>query len=132
MMALMLHSGLPMIDIAAMNLQRQKAFEVLKTKQYSEILAHEQAHQAAAGAYGGGIVIDYDNNGVAVSGHVPIHIPALNIHHPESSLQAYQMIRHAALAPHSPSGQDFAIANLAQAQIGKAQVLIAKKFLAKN
>jgi hypothetical protein len=116
------------VDLAGVAAFRDNALQAIKTKQYSKILAHEQAHQSAAGPYGGGIVIQYDSNGVAIGGHVPVHFPGMDVHHPEKSLQAYQMIRNAALAPGADaSAQDFAVANLAQAQIGKAQLLLNQK-----
>ncbi|HEY9745699.1 MAG TPA: putative metalloprotease CJM1_0395 family protein [Oculatellaceae cyanobacterium] len=94
---------------------------------YNEVMTHEMQHKSAAGPYAGGIVINYDKNGIAVGGHVPIAIPALNPQNPEGSLQAFKMIRNAALAPADPSGADRSVAATAQALIGKAQVLMAKK-----
>lgn len=126
-MGLTLNSGRLVADMAAMGAMRENALQAIRAKRYAEIMSHEQAHAAAAGGYGGGIVIEYDANHIAKGGHVPIHIPGLNPQSPESSLKAYQTIRGAALAPHSPSGQDMAVASMAQALMGKAQVLIAQK-----
>lgn len=103
------------------------ALQRLKSERYAHIMAHEQAHQSAAGAFGGGIVINYDGNGVACSGHVPISIPALDPQNPEASMKAYNTIKNAALAPGDPSGQDMAVAAMAQARIGQAQVLMQQK-----
>lgn len=105
----------------------QAAFEQFKSQRYAEILSHEQAHQSAAGSLGGGIHIDFDSNGVAVGGHVPIQIPPLDPKNPEASYQSYCQVRNAALAPGDPSGQDCAVASKAQALMGQAQVLMARK-----
>jgi len=99
----------------------------IKAESYAHILGHEQAHQSAAGGYGGGISIEYDSNGVARAGHVPISIPGMNALDPESSLRAYSIIRGAALAPSDPSGQDMAVAAHAQSLYGQAQVLMGQK-----
>ncbi len=105
----------------------QAAFEQFKSQRYAEILSHEQAHQSAAGSLGGGIHIDFDSNGVAVGGHVPIQIPPLDSKNPEASYKSYCQVRNAALAPGDPSGQDCAVASKAQALMGQAQVLMARK-----
>src|SRR5689334_3589556 len=89
---------------------REAALSRLRSESYAHILGHEQAHQSAAGVYGGGIVIDYDRNGIAVSGHVPIHMPKLDPHNPEAAYSGYAAIRSAALAPSDPSGTDLAVA----------------------
>jgi hypothetical protein len=99
----------------------------IKAESYAHILGHEQAHQSAAGGFGGGINIQYDGNGVAVAGHVPISIPGLDSQNPETSLKAYNTIRGAALAPSDPSGQDMSVAAHAQSLMGQAQVLMGQK-----
>lgn len=99
----------------------------IKAESYAHILGHEQAHQSAAGGFGGGINIQYDGNGVAIAGHVPISIPGLNAQDPESSMRAYSTIRGAALAPSDPSGQDMSVAAHAQSLMGQAQVLMGQK-----
>jgi hypothetical protein len=107
--------------------EERAAFDQFKAQRYAEILSHEQAHQSAAGSLGGGIHIDFDSNGVAVGGHVPIKIPPLDPNNPETSYQSYSQVRNAALAPGDPSGQDCAVASKAQALMGQAQVLMARK-----
>lgn len=102
-------------------------FQRFKARQYSEIMAHEQAHASAAGSLGGGIHIQYDGNGVAVAGHVPISIPGLDRENPEVSYKNYSVVRSAALAPGDPSGQDMAVASTAQSLMGQAQVLMSRK-----
>lgn len=99
----------------------------IKAENYTHILGHEKAHQAAAGGFGGGINIQYDGNGVAVAGHVPISIPGLDSQNPETSLKAYDTICRAALAPSDPSGQDMSVAAHAQSLMGQAQVLMGQK-----
>lgn len=99
----------------------------IKAESYAHILGHEQAHQSAAGGFGGGINIQYDANGVAIAGHVPISIPGMDSLNPENSLKAYNTIRGAALAPSDPSGQDMAVAAHAQSLMGQAQVLMGQK-----
>lgn len=102
-------------------------FQRFKARQYSEIMSHEQAHASAAGSLGGGIHIQYDGNGVAVAGHVPISIPGLDRQNPETSYKNYSVVRSAALAPGDPSGQDMAVASTAQSLMGQAQVLMSRK-----
>jgi hypothetical protein len=105
----------------------QDLLKQIRQSQYKDIMAHEMAHQSAAGAYGGGIVIDYDGNGVAVGGHVPISFPGLDAQTPEASLQAYKTIYNAALAPDDPSGQDKSLAGKATGLMGQAQDMVALK-----
>jgi len=93
----------------------------------AHIRGHEAAHQSAAGSLGGSMSIQYDQNGVAVAGQVPISIPPMDRANPEASLKNYQTVRFAALAPGDPSGQDISVASRAQSLMGQAQVLIARK-----
>lgn len=113
----------------AMQAARETALSRLRSESYAHILGHERAHQSAAGAYGGGIVIDYDRNGIAVSGHVPIHMPKLDPHNPEAAYSGYAAIRNAALAPSDPSGTDLAVASRATTLMGKAKLLMDQKRL---
>ena len=102
--------------------------ERIKSESYSKILAHEQAHSSAAGSFGGGIHIEYDGNGIAVGGHVPIAIPGLDPANPEQSLANYMQIRGAALAPGADaSGQDHSVASMASSLMGQAQVAMQNK-----
>jgi hypothetical protein len=103
------------------------ALQRMKSENYAHILGHEQAHASAAGSLGGGITIEYDGNGVAVAGHVPISIPGLNAQNPEGNLKDYATVRSAALAPGDPSGADMGIAARASALMGQAQVLMSNK-----
>lgn len=106
------------------------ALAKVKRDNYAHILGHEQAHASAAGSLGGGIHIEYDGNGVAVAGHVPISIPGLSFQDPEGNLRDYGRVRAAALAPGDPSGADLSIASRASALMGQAQVLMAQKKMA--
>ncbi len=105
----------------------QDMLNALRSEREREIGAHEAAHASAAGIYGGGIVIERDSNGIPIGGHVPINIPPLDPQNPESSMQAYETIRGAALAPSDPSGADLSIASQAQSLFGQAQVLMNQK-----
>jgi hypothetical protein len=107
----------------------QDKLEELKTKMFDKIMAHEQAHASAAGAFGGAIHIDYDANGIAVGGHVPIMIPGLNKMNPEESLKAFEQIYSAAMAPGDPSSQDMSVAAQAQDLMGRAKVMMDQKDL---
>jgi hypothetical protein len=107
--------------------QQHPNLESIKQQSYNEIMAHEQAHANQLGGYGGSIHIDYDSNGIAVGGHVPVTFPALTPDNPDEALRGAQMIYRGALAPSNPSSQDVAVASRAQAIIGQAQVLINQK-----
>ena len=110
--------------------QQEQALNNLRSERYSEIMTHERAHQSAAGGFAGGITINYDKNGVAFSGSVPITVPALNPSNPSQSITAGNIIKNAALAPFRPSGADKNVAAIASNLISKAQKLIG--FLSKN
>ncbi|MBX2859835.1 MAG: hypothetical protein KTR14_01275 [Vampirovibrio sp.] len=99
----------------------------LKQDSLAEVMAHEQAHQSAAGAYAGAIHIDFDANGIAIGGHVPITFPPLTEDNPEIALKGAEMIRAAALAPSDPSGQDMSVASQAMDLLGRAKVMMDKK-----
>jgi len=98
-------------------------------KRDREVRAHEQAHKAVAGSYGGAIRYDYetgpDNNRYAVGGHVPIDMSEVP-NSPERTAQKMEVIQRAAMAPGDPSAADRSVASRA-AQIGnKAKVEVAK------
>lgn len=102
-------------------------FETYKQKTNDHILKHEQAHQSAAGALGGGIVIEKGSDGVAFAGHVPIQIPEVNAGNVDTTKKQNEQVKAAALAPSDPSGQDYLVAAQAQANINKALMLIKQK-----
>ena len=117
-------SGASIIKAAQNGQDPRAAFEQLKSQQYNKIMAHEQAHASAAGSFGGGINIQYGPGGIAVSGDVPVSMPALDPKNPASTIQAAQTVKAAALAPSDPSGQDMSVAAKAQGIMGQAQVLM--------
>jgi SprA-related family len=104
--------------------QQEASLDKLRSERYTEIMAHERAHQSAAGQYAGAIHIVYDGNKVPISGYVPINIPALDTFAPTSSVAAGTTIRNAALAPSKPSSADKNVAGLASRLIAKAQQLL--------
>lgn len=77
-----------------------------------EVIAHESAHQAAAGRFGGPVRYTYttgpDGRRYITGGEVSIHTPATS--DPEEALRNARQVMSAALAPGSPSGQDIAVA----------------------
>ncbi len=81
----------------------------------SEVRAHEAAHQAAAGALGGGASFTYqagpDGRQYAVGGEVPIRVAPGRT--PEETIENARQVRAAALAPADPSAQDLAVATSA-------------------
>ncbi|MDX2085444.1 MAG: putative metalloprotease CJM1_0395 family protein [Candidatus Melainabacteria bacterium] len=103
---------------------REEALANVRQQSYQHIMGHEMAHASSAGRFGGGIHIDYDGDGVAVAGHVPIQIPGINRANPSESLSAYHTIMAAAVAPSDPSGADLAVFAHAQSLYGQAQLLL--------
>jgi SprA-related family len=105
---------------------REQALEGLRKESYAHILGHEQAHAQAAGSLGGSIVIEFNGDGIAVAGHVPVHF-GFDPSNPESSLKNAQTVKAAAMAPGDPSAGDFAVAAKAEAYMGMAQMLIQER-----
>lgn len=80
----------------------------------TEVRAHEQAHLATAGQYAkGGASYSYetgpDGQRYAVGGEVSIDASPIK-GDPDATISKAQQIRAAALAPASPSGQDYKVA----------------------
>jgi hypothetical protein len=77
-----------------------------------EVVAHEAAHQAAAGRFGGPATYTYttgpDGKKYITGGEVSISTPATS--DPEEARRNAQQVMKAALAPGDPSGQDIAVA----------------------
>ena len=92
-----------------------------------EVIAHEAAHQAAAGALGGGVSYSYtqgpDGKSYITGGEVPIQIKQGST--PEETLRNMQQVMRAASAPADPSDQDHRVAAKAAALAAKAQQQIA-------
>jgi hypothetical protein len=105
---------------------REQALEGLRKESYAHILSHEQSHAMAAGSLASGIVIEFNGDGIAVAGHVPVHF-GFNPTDPESSLKNAQTVKAAAMAPGDPSAGDFAVAAKAEAYMGMAQMLIQER-----
>ena len=101
--------------------QAQK--DALIQKNYSEIYAHEQAHKTAGGALAGGIVIERNQDGIPIGGHVNIKMPTLNPQDPQKTIDDANTVIRAAMAPSDPSGQDYAVASSAQSIKMRAQAL---------
>lgn len=94
-----------------------------------EVIAHENAHQAAAGELGGGISYTYtkgpDGKSYITGGEVPIRFKEGST--PEETLQNMQKVQRAASAPADPSGQDMKVAAKAAAMASKARREISKE-----
>ena len=89
----------------------------------NEVIAHEAAHQAAAGDFGGGVSYSYiegpDGKSYIVGGEVPIKLKEGST--PEETLRNMQQVQRAANAPADPSGQDRQVAMKAAALASKAR-----------
>ena len=105
--------------------QQHAQKQALIRKNYAEIYAHEKAHQNAGGALAGPIVIEKNEEGIPVGGHVNIKMPSLNPANPQKAIDDASTVIRAAMAPSDPSSQDYAVAN--QAQNIKMQAQAMKK-----
>lgn len=103
--------------------EEQKELESLK-KRDTEVRQHEQSHLAAGGQYvKGGPTYSYqsgpDGHRYAVGGEVQIDkspVPG----DPEATIRKMQTIKMAALAPATPSAQDYSVAAAAANAAAKA------------
>ena len=103
---------------------QKQEIERLKKENYSRIYSHEAAHKAAAGSLGGPIVIEYNPQGIPVSGHVSIKIPSLNKSNPDETISQAKQVKRAALAPGSDlSEADLNVAHSADILLSEAQSL---------
>ena len=88
-----------------------------------EVIAHEHAHKAAAGEFGGAISYTYtegpDGKRYITGGEVPIKLRQGAT--PEETLRNMQQVQMAANAPADPSGQDRQVAAKAAAIAAKAR-----------
>ena len=114
------------------NLERQKKQAVtsrenqkqaLITKNYNDIYRHEAAHKAAAGSFGGAIVIEKNSEGIPVGGHVDIKMPALNPKDPDKTISDAKTVIGAAMAPADPSSQDYKVAAQARSIMSQAEYM---------
>ena len=77
----------------------------LINRNYNHIYNHEMAHKLAGGQFAGAISIERDENGIPVSGHVPITMPVLDKNNPQKTIDHANTVIRAALAPSDPSGK---------------------------
>lgn len=95
-----------------------------------QVVAHEQAHEAAGGGLAGAISYAYQRgpNGkrYAVGGDVPIRINQ-DPNHPRATIAQMRQVISAALAPADPSSQDRSVASRATQILLRAQRELAAK-----
>ena len=108
----------------------EKESQVRELKQIQqEVIAHEAAHQAAAGELGGGVSYTYtqgpDGQKYITGGEVPIRFKEGAT--PEETLRNMQKVQAAANAPADPSGQDMQVAAKAAALAAKARSEISQE-----
>ena len=88
------------------------------------VRAHEAAHKAAAGQYGGSITYTYetgpDGKRYAVSGSVDIDVSPVP-GDPQATIRKMETVMRAAQAPDDPSPQDRRVAARAAQQLERAQ-----------
>ena len=94
-----------------------------------EVIAHEAAHQAAAGEFGGGVSYTYtegpDGKRYITGGEVPIKLKQGAT--PEETIRNMQKVQAAANAPADPSGQDRQVAVKAAAIAAKARAQVSRE-----
>ncbi|MDD3022730.1 MAG: putative metalloprotease CJM1_0395 family protein [Syntrophomonadaceae bacterium] len=95
----------------------------------ARVRAHEAAHKAAAGQFGGPIVYHYavgpDGQRYVVGGEVSIHAPEGST--PEETIRNMEQVKRAALATGDPSPQDMAVAAQATMKIMQARQEMARE-----
>ncbi len=109
--------------------EEQKEVQKLRTRD-REVRAHEQAHQAAGGQYithGASYSYQQGPNGqrYAVGGEVGIDSSPES--DPQATIRKMQIVRAAALAPASPSGQDRQVAAQASRHATKARAELSEE-----
>ncbi len=106
----------------------QVLIDKLKSRD-SDVKAHEGAHRAAAGPYGGAPSYTYqkgpDGANYAIGGEVSIDASPI-AKDPNATITKELQIQRAALAPADPSSQDVKVAAEAGAMIAQAQASKAK------
>lgn len=99
-------------DKTALSDEEKKMVQELKTRD-TEVRAHEAAHMAAGGQYAGSAKYSYqkgpDGQRYAVGGEVSIDTSAVK-NDPQATIMKMQVVKRAASAPASPSGQDRSVA----------------------
>ena len=111
-------------ETATASLEQQHQIQALKARD-SEVRTHEQAHLSAAGVFAkGGASFTFqtgpDAKRYAIGGEVQIDtspVPG----NPQATLRKAEAIRRAALAPASPSSQDYSVAASATSMANNAR-----------
>ena len=107
------------------NVMQQYRQSVIQQR-YDKIYAHELKHKNAAGSFGGSIVIEKDENGIPIGGHVSIRMPVLDKKNPDKTIKHADTVIKAALAPEDPSEQDYKVAAKARGIKAEAERYKAK------
>jgi len=115
-------------DPTELSEDEKKLVKDLQTRD-SEVKAHEAAHQAAGGGMTGAASYTYqqgpDGKMYAIGGEVSISTQGGAT--PEETIAKAKQIAASAMAPGSPSGQDFAVATSAKMMEMKAQQQLTKE-----
>ena len=98
--------------------------QALINKNYNEIYSHEMAHKTAGGSLAGPIVIEKNDDGIPVGGHVSIKMPSVNPNNPQKTIDEANTVIRSAMAPSDPSDQDYKVAAQAKAIKAEAQNLL--------
>lgn len=112
-----------------LNQQQADAKQALINKNYHDIFVHESAHKAAGGPLAGAIVIETNEEGIPIGGHVAIMMPALNPDNPQKTIDDANTVIRSAMAPSDPSGQDYRVAASARNIRAEAEGIKKKKHL---
>ena len=79
---------------------KKVSLEQAKTDSYKRVNDHEESHLRAAKGLANNKVIEYDANGIAISGHVNIKIPtAVNKKNPDETIEQTEIAMASASAP---------------------------------
>ena len=105
----------------------QSQFSAFKQQQYNKIYHHEALHKAKGGSLAGPIVIEKDNNGVAIAGHVNIKMPSVDKQNPDKTIKDAKTVVSSALAPSDPSSQDLKVAKEAKSIQSNAENIKSKQ-----
>ena len=87
--------GQPMVSYKGKTMTLEQA----RIESYNEVNSHEEKHLEAAKGYGHSKVINYDGNGIAVSGHVQIQMPHFDKKNPDKTIAHAEIVKAAAVAP---------------------------------
>lgn len=115
--------------VQSLNQQREENRKALIDKNYHDIFVHESAHKAAGGPLAGAIIIETNEDGIPVGGHVAIMMPVLDVENPQKTINDANTVVRAAMAPADPSDQDFRVAAQARNIRSQAEDVKQKKRL---